>query len=75
MSDYAAIAVNITTGKGLQVFEQIRVLATDLALSEGVSVEVVTDYDGATELADRMWEGYEEWDSSGCEWTRSSEDC
>ena len=71
MSNFNAVAVDVTTVQGVEVFEQVKNLALELALKEGVSVEVVTDYNEASSLADRMWEGFEEWDSSGC-WEESS---
>ena len=71
MSNFNAVAVDVTTVQGVEVFEQVKNLALELALKEGVSVEVITDYNEASSLADRMWEGFEEWDSSGC-WEESS---
>ena len=70
MSNFNAVAVDVTTVQGVEVFEEVKNLALELALKEGVSVEVVTDYNEASSLADRMWEGAEEWDSSSC-WEES----
>lgn len=66
MSNFNAVAVDVTTVQGVEVFEEVKNLALELALKIGVSVEVVTDYNEASSLADRMWEGSEEWDSSSC---------
>ncbi len=71
MSNFNAVAVDVTTVQGVEVFEQVKNLALELALKEGVSVEVVTDYNEASSLADRMLERSEEWDSSSC-WEESS---
>lgn len=71
MSNFNAVAVDVTTVQGVEVFEQVKNLALELALKEGVSVEVVTDYNEASSLAGRMLEGSEEWDSSSC-WEESS---
>ena len=52
MSNFNAVAVDVTTVQGVEVFEQVKNLALELALKEGVSVEVVTD-----ELdSSRYWE-------------------
>ncbi len=71
MSNFNAVAVDVTTVQGVEVFEEVKNLALELALKIGVSVEFITDYNEACSLADRMWERSEEWDSSSC-WEESS---
>lgn len=66
MSNFNAIAVDITTVQGVEVFEQVKNLALELALKEGVSVEVVTDYNEASSLAYRMLDSSSCWEESSC---------